>query len=191
MMAIFLYADNTCSGFVRFSVHGVALCTTVEIPHRNEETHSMATKKAAAKPVAKKVTATKKPAAAKAPAVKAAPAEVKPIKELMTKTELLLKLSEISGVERKEVGKVFAALEAVTLASLNKKGAGQFLLPGLLKITTTKVPAKKMPAIKAGTLVRNPGSGQMVPHAGRAAFTKPATVRVKVRPLKKIKDSTI
>ena len=35
------------------------------------------------------------------------------------------------------------ALEATMLASVNKKGAASFTLPGLLKITALQVPAKK------------------------------------------------
>jgi hypothetical protein len=61
--------------------------------------------------------------------------------------------------------------------SVHPNGVGQFVLPGLMKVTLRKVPARK-----AGTLVRNPGTGEMVKAAAR-----PATVRVKVRALKKLK----
>lgn len=128
--------------------------------------------KPAAKPVAKK-------AAAK-PVVKAAPAELKPIKEAFTKSGLLLKLAEISGVEAKEVKKVFAALEALTLASVSKKGLGEFTLPGLMKVVAVKVPAKPK---RKGI---NPFTGQEQVFAA-----KPATTRVKVRPLKKLKDAAL
>jgi len=58
------------------------------------------------------------------------------------------------------------------------KGARVFVLPGLLKITVTSVAAK--PARK-GT---NPFTGE--PTTFKA---KPATVKVKVRPMKKLKDA--
>lgn len=107
----------------------------------------MATKKA---PAAKAKAPAKKPAAAKAPAKKPAaakpvaakPAEMKPIKAALNKTTLVAHLAENSGVEPKAVKAVLAALEATTLASMNKKGIGEFTLPGLLKVVAQKVPAK-------------------------------------------------
>ena len=47
------------------------------------------------------------------------------------------------------------------------------MLPGLLKVNLRKVPARK-----AGALVRNPATGEMV-----KAAAKPASVRVKIRAL--------
>ena len=107
----------------------------------------MATKKA---PAAKAKAPAKKPVAAKAPAKKpvaakpvaAKPAEMKPIKAALNKTTLIAHLAENSGVEPKAVKAVLTALEATTLASMNKKGIGEFTLPGLLKVVAQKVPAK-------------------------------------------------
>jgi hypothetical protein len=48
---------------------------------------------------------------------------------------------------------------------------GEFALPGLLKVNLRKVPARR-----AGTLVRDPSTGEMV-----KAAAKPAGVRVKIR----------
>lgn len=129
-------------------------------------------KKPAAKPVAKKVVAK--------PVAKAAPAELKPIKEALTKAGLLLKLAEISGVEPKDVKKVFAALEGVAVASMSKKGLGEFTLPGLLKVVAVKIPAKPK---RKGI---NPFTKEEQVFAA-----KPATTRVKVRPLKKLKDAAL
>jgi len=72
------------------------------------------------------------------------------------------------------------ALEATTLASMNKKGIGEFTLPGLLKVVALKVPAK------AKRFGKNPFTGleQWFP-------AKPASVKVKVRPLKKLKDAVL
>lgn len=137
----------------------------------------MATKKPTAKPVGKALA--KKPIAAKAVPAKPV-AELKPIKESFTKAGLLAKLAEISGVEPKDVKKVFAALEGVTLASLNKKGLGEFTLPGLLKVVSVKIPAKpKRKGINPFTKVE------------QIFAAKPATTRVKVRPLKKLKDAAL
>jgi nucleoid DNA-binding protein len=136
----------------------------------------MATKK---KPAAKAKTATKKPAA-KASDVKAAPAALKPIKTAFTKGSLVAHLAEQTGVESKSVKAVMAALEAAALASVNKKGIGEFTLPGLLKVIAQKVPAKPK------RFGKNPFTGEEQWFAA-----KPATVKVKVRPLKKLKDAAL
>ena len=150
----------------------------------------MATKKPAAvqaKAPAKKPAATKAPAkkaaVAKAPVVVASakkPAQVKPIKTAFNKTTLIAYLSENSGVEPKAVKAVLAALEATTLASMSKKGIGEFTLPGLLKVVALKVPAK------AKRFGKNPFTGQE-----QWFPAKPASVKVKVRPLKKLKDAVL
>ncbi len=134
----------------------------------------MATKK---KPAAKAKTATKKPAAKKAAAK---PAALKPIKTAFTKSGLVAHLVEQTGVESKSVKAVMAALEAAALASVNKSGAGEFTLPGLLKVIAQKVPAKPK------RFGKNPFTGEEQWFAA-----KPATVRVKVRPLKKLKDAAL
>jgi len=121
----------------------------------------------------------KKPAAAKPVAAKPA-TEMKPIKAALNKTALTAHLSEASGVEPKAVKAVLAALEATTLASMNKKGIGEFTLPGLLKVVALKVPAKPK---RKGI---NPFTKEEQWFAA-----KPATVKVKVRPLKKLKDAVL
>lgn len=139
----------------------------------------MATKK---KPAAKAKSATKKPAA-KAPAKKAAAkpaAAMKPVKTAFTKGSLITHLAEHSGVETKSVKAVLAALEATTLASVNKSAVGEFTLPGLLKVIAQKVPAKPK------RFGKNPFTGEEQWFAA-----KPATVKVKVRPLKKLKDAAL
>ena len=64
------------------------------------------------------------------------------------------------------------------MASINKKGAGSFTLPGLLKIDVQKVAAKKK------RFGKDPFTGQE-----RWFDAKPAGVRVKSRVLKKLKDA--
>jgi hypothetical protein len=63
-------------------------------------------------------------------------------------------------------------------ASISKKGAGSFTLPGLLKISAINVPAKPK---RKGI---NPFTKEEQWFAA-----KPASVKVKVRPLKKLKDA--
>ena len=122
---------------------------------------------------------TKKAPAKKAPAKAAAkPVVVKPIKEALSKSGLVAHLSETSGVVAKDVRAVMAALEGAVAASLSKKGAGSFTLPGLLKISAVSVPAKPK---RKGV---NPFTKEEQWFAA-----KPASTKVKVRPLKKLKDA--
>lgn len=131
----------------------------------------MATKKVSAP----KTAATKKIAPTKAVS-KAAVA--KPIKEVLNKTGLLAYVAEQSGVELKSVRLVMAALETAVASSVSKKGAGSFVLPGLLKITAQKIAAKPK---RKGV---NPFTG-----AEQWFAAKPASMKIRVRPLKKLKDA--
>ncbi|PLZ03852.1 DNA-binding protein [Burkholderia sp. WAC0059] len=135
-------------------------------------------KKAAAP--AKKVVAKKAPAkqaAARKVAVKASGAP-SPIKDTFTKASLATHVAERAGVEPKAAKAVLAALEDTILGSVHKKGAGEFTLSGLLKIVVQAVPAKKK------RFGKDPFTGEE-----RWFPAKPASVRVKARALKKLKDA--
>ena len=119
--------------------------------------------------------ATKKAAPKKAAAK---PAAIKPIKEALGKSGLVSHISEQTGVASRDVRAVLASLEGAVHGSVSKKGAGTFTLPGLLKITAVNVPAKPK---RKGI---NPFTKEEQWFAA-----KPATVKVKVRPLKKLKDA--
>ena len=123
--------------------------------------------------------AVKKAAPAKKTAAKPAAAP-KPIKEAMTKSGLIAHIAEVSEVAAKDVRAVMAALEGAIHGSVNKKGAGEFVLPGLLKITSVKVAAKPK---RKGI---NPFTKEEVWFAA-----KPASTKLKVRPLKKLKDAAL
>lgn len=127
--------------------------------------------------MATKSTAKKTTKAKAAP--KAAPA-IKPIKDAFSKSALIAHLAEQASVETKHVKAVLAALEQTVLGAVHKKGAGNFTLPGLFKINVVKVPAK--PKRKG----KNPFTGEEQVFAA-----KPASVKVKVRPLKKLKDAAL
>lgn len=115
---------------------------------------------------------------AKKPARKAAPKAPQSIKSVLTKSALVAHLAGTADVAAKDVRALLAALENTIQASISRRGAGTFMLPGLLKISVTKVAAK--PARKG----INPFTGE--PTTFKA---KPATVKVKVRPMKKLKDA--
>ncbi len=108
----------------------------------------------------------------------AKPAAPKPIMEALSKSGLVAHLTEASGVVAKDVRAVLAALEGAVTGSVHKKGAGSFTLPGLLKISAISVPAKPK---RKGI---NPFTKEEQWFAA-----KPATVKIKVRPLKKLKDA--
>jgi len=138
-------------------------------------------KKSMIKAPTKKAATAKKVVKAAAPAkvVKASVA-VKPIKTAFNKTRLIAHLAELAAIEIKAVKAVIASLEATILASVHKKGLGSFTLPGLLKVNVINVPAKKK---RTGI---DPFTKQE-----RVFAAKPATVKIKTRALKKLKDAAL
>lgn len=135
-----------------------------------------AKKKAPAKkPAAKKAAA---PVAKKA-AAKAASAPKKALKvsEAMSKTAILTHIAEATELSRKQVQSVFDELSTVIEAHVSKKGVGEFTLPGLMKVMVINKPATKA---RKGI---NPFTGE------ETVFkAKPASRKIKIRPLKKLKD---
>ena len=116
----------------------------------------------------------------KAKSVAAAPVALKPIKTAFNKTSLTAHIAEQAGVEAKVAKSVLAALEASILASVHKKGLGEFTLPGLLKVMVQNVPAKKK------RMGKDPFTG-----VERMFAAKPASVKIKTRALKKLKDAAL
>ncbi len=135
--------------------------------------------------------AKKKPVAKKAP-VKKAPAKkvvaAAPVKKLtavrekFTKTQLINELVEKTELSKKEVASVLDELGDIIERHVKKRAVGEFTLPGLLKIKTVKKPAQK-----ARKNVPNPFKpGELMDVAA-----KPASTKVKVLPLKKLKDMVL
>jgi hypothetical protein len=107
-------------------------------------------------------------------------ADMKPIKTAFNRSSLAAHLAEAAGTETKAARALMAALEATILASVHKKGLGSFTLPGLLKVNVINVPAKKKRrGIDPFTKVE------------REFAAKPATVKIKTRALKKLKDAAL
>ena len=143
----------------------------------------MATKKAAAKkkkaPAKKKVAAKKKaPAKKKAAAKKAAPVKKAPaLKDKMTKSQIVASLADSTDLSKKQVNAVLDELNTLIERSIKKRSVGEFTIPGVMKITTVKKPARKA---RKGI---NPFTGE------ETVFkAKPASIAVKIRPLKKLKE---
>jgi nucleoid DNA-binding protein len=101
-----------------------------------------------------------------------------PVKEKFTKASLAAYVAQAANVEPKAAKAVLAALEDTMLGSIHKKGAGEFTLSGLLKISVQQIPAKKR------RFGKDPFTGE-----DRWFDAKPATVRIKARALKKLKDA--
>ena len=101
------------------------------------------------------------------------------VKKAMTKSQVLAEIAENTGLGKKDVSAVLDELGVVIERHVKKRAVGQFTLPGLLKIKTVKKPATKA---KKG--VPNP----FRPGETMDVSAKPASVRVRVLPLKKLKD---
>ena len=124
----------------------------------------MAAKKAAKKPAAKKAAPAKKLTA---------------IKEKYTKSTILAEIADNTELSKKQVSNVIDELSDLIQRHVKKGGAGEFTLPGLLKIKTVKKPARK-----ARKGVPNPfRPGEVMDIAA-----KPASTKIKVLPLKGLKE---
>ena len=124
--------------------------------------------------------AARKTAAKKAPAKKAPAKKVKAISERYNKTQILNQIAENTELSKKQVQSVLDELSDIIEGHVKKRAVGEFVLPGLLKITTVKKPATKA---RKGI---NPFTGE------ETVFkAKPASIAVKVRPLKKLKEMAL
>ena len=120
----------------------------------------------------KKSSAAKKKAAAK-------PRKAPAIQKKFTKTEILNEIATNTYLSKKEVSSVLDELNVVIERHIKKRAVGEFTLPGLLKIKSVVRPAR--PARKGVPNPFKPGELMDIPR-------KPATTRVKVLPLKKLKE---
>jgi nucleoid DNA-binding protein len=112
---------------------------------------------------------------------KAAPAGAAPAKKAKapSKSEMLGNIAATTGLSKKQVGDVLEALGNEIKKALSNKGPGVVQIPGLVKITKQKVPAR--PAQKGVPNPFKPGELMDRP-------AKPASVKVKVRALKSLKE---
>lgn len=120
--------------------------------------------------------------------------EAKPVKTKLNRGQTLAAIIEAADLqeifgkkfeiserqEKKVVQAVLAAQESLILGSIHKNGIGQFTLGNLLKIVTKKVDAK-------------PRRKGINPFTKEEQWfeAKPATVRVKARPMKRLKDAAL
>ena len=105
------------------------------------------------------------------------PTKHAPIKDKYSKTQILDAIAAGTELSRKQVAAVLDSLGGVIEAHVKKDAVGEFVLPGLLKISTVRKPATKA---RKGI---NPFTKEEVTFKA-----KPASTVVKVRPLKGLKD---
>ena len=108
------------------------------------------------------------------------PAKQAPIKDKYSKTQIIDQIAASTELSRKQVAAVLDSLTDVIEAHVKKNAVGEFVLPGLLKISTVR-----KPAVKARKGI-NPFTKEEVMFKA-----KPATTVVKVRPLKGLKDMVL
>jgi nucleoid DNA-binding protein len=107
---------------------------------------------------------------------KAAASGGTPAKKAPTKSEIMNNIAQATELSKKDVAAVFEALVGEVKKALSAKGPGVFTIPGLIKVTKKKKPAR--PAQK----------GVMVLGQLRDLPAKPASMVVKVRALKSLKE---
>ena len=95
----------------------------------------------------------------------------------ITKSEIMARIAENTGLTRKEVSSVFEELTNLIGKNLTQRGPGVFNVPGMMKVKVVRKPATKA---RKGI---NPFTGE------ETVFkAKPARNVVKVLPLKGLKD---
>jgi DNA-binding protein HU-beta len=96
----------------------------------------------------------------------------------MSKSQFVATLAEKSGLDKKQATSALDMINAIVAQQLGKRGPGEVLIPGLLKLNVVDKPATSK-------------------HEGINPFTKepmtfkarPARKVIKVRPLKALKDA--
>ena len=97
-----------------------------------------------------------------------------------TKTQIVEHIAESTELTKAQVSSVLDSLGEVIDLHIKKRSVGEFVLPGILKITTVK-----KPAVKARKGI-NPFTKEE-----QMFKAKPASTVVKVRPLKGLKDMAL
>ena len=95
----------------------------------------------------------------------------------MTKAQVIAEISEFSELDKKSVARVFEGLTELIKKQLGKKGPGEFVIPGMLKLKTVH---KK--AVPAGERY-NPFTKEM-----QMRPAKPASKKIRASALKALKD---
>ena len=133
----------------------------------------MAPKKTSAKS-ARKSSVKKKPAKVTA---KVTTKKLASVKDPLTKSGIIKALMDMNGHAKKDVSALLEGISTLIELHVKSRGPGKFTLPGLLKITVVKKPAR--PARKG----INPFTGEEVMFKA-----KPAHKVVKIKALRALKE---
>lgn len=106
--------------------------------------------------------------------------KIKALSERQTKSQIVTQIADNTDLTKKQVQAVLDELSDVIEGHIKKRACGEFVLPGLMKITKVKKPARKA---RKGV---NPFTGEETLFAA-----KPATNTVRIRALKKLKDMAL
>ena len=101
------------------------------------------------------------------------------IKKALTKSQIIAEISESTELTKKDIIAVLDDLSLLIERHVKKGSAGTFTLPGVLKVRKVKTPARK--ARKNVPNPFKPGETMDIP-------SKPASSKLKIVPLKALKD---
>ena len=96
----------------------------------------------------------------------------------MSKTQFVTTLAEKSGLNKKQASSALDAINAMIAEQLSKRGPGEILIPGLLKLNVVDKPATRQ---YEGV---NPFTKEPMTYKAKAAHKV-----IKVRLLKALKDA--
>jgi nucleoid DNA-binding protein len=100
-------------------------------------------------------------------------------KKALTKSALLAELADKTELSKKQVDTVLTEIVELVKRELSGKGAGKVVIPGLARMTVTKVKA-----VKGGVEKKNPLTGAMY-----TTKDKPAYNKVRLSPIKALKEA--
>lgn len=137
-----------------------------------------AVKKKAGKTASKATAKTKKTVKAAAP--KTASVKLPSVKEPMSKSTMLKTITDVTSLGKKDVVAVLDCFAQLIEKHVKSGGPGTFVMPGMLKISVVKKPAR--PSRKGV----NPFTGEEI-----TIKAKPAYKAVKIKALKKLKEMVL
>ena len=103
----------------------------------------------------------------------------KAAKKALTKSAFLAEVAEKTELSKKQVDAVMSAIIELVQRELSGKGAGKMVIPGLARLSATKVKA-----VKGGVEKKNPLTGGMY-----VTKDKPAYNKVRLSPIKALKEA--
>ena len=104
------------------------------------------------------------------------------LKKALTKSQIITEISESTELTKKDVTAVLDDLSLLIERHVKKGSVGTFTLPGLLKVRKVRTPARK--ARKNVPNPFKPGETMDIP-------SKPASSKLRIVPLKALKDKAL